>query len=712
MPQLITVPTPASGQTRVTFTSAEVGNGNPNDAGTLTNQDGGLAVRVQAEAADGTLTGPITRYTDEDIVFVAGAGEAGTFDVRDLVSGVSRGNQFASVQLGTQGDDTLDSYYEDRAAYINGGQGDDDILGSTANDFLVGGAGDDILTGDLGDDSLLGGAGDDIAYLDASLDGSDTIDLGDGNDAVAVSRQTAGQVRLTFTSAEVGNGSANDGGTLANQDGGLAVRIQAENDAGELDGDVSRADDEGITFFADEGVTFDVRDLVSGVSRGNQFVTASLGTAASEVIEGTDEADYINAGQGNDRIFGDAGNDFLVGGAGNDTLDGGTGIDGLLGGGGNDTYGVDNAGDQVFEAVGGGNDQVIATTSYTLAAGQEIETIRFANAFQGAANLTGNEFDQTIRGNDAANTLDGKGGVDILIGRGGDDTYGVDNANDQVLEAVGGGNDQVIAFTTYTLAEGQEIETLRFGNAFQNAANLTGNEFDQSIRGNDAANTLDGKGGVDILTGRGGDDTYGVDNAGDQVLEAVGGGNDQVIATTSYTLAAGQEIETLRFGNAFQGAANLTGNEFGQSIRGNDAANVLSGGGGQDRLDGRAGEDRLDGGTGADQLFGGAGADTFVFSTALGNDNIDTLGDFSAADDTIQLSQAIFTALDAGQLSASAFKETSAEGATVDADDRILYDRSTGALSYDADGSGDGAAVQFATVANRTALTFQDFVVA
>ena len=36
-------------------------------------------------------------------------------------------------------------------------------------------------------------------------------------------------IRLTFTSAEVGNGWALDDGTLSGQDGGLAVRLKLEN---------------------------------------------------------------------------------------------------------------------------------------------------------------------------------------------------------------------------------------------------------------------------------------------------------------------------------------------------------------------------------------------------------------------------------------------------------------------------------------------------
>jgi hypothetical protein len=56
---------------------------------------------------------------------------------------------------------------------------------------------------------MLGGAGNDVVNFNATTDGSDTVDLGEGDDRVNVSG-AAGQIRLTFTSAEIGNGNPND----------------------------------------------------------------------------------------------------------------------------------------------------------------------------------------------------------------------------------------------------------------------------------------------------------------------------------------------------------------------------------------------------------------------------------------------------------------------------------------------------------------------
>ena len=360
-------------QVRLTFTGSEVGNDSANDSDTMAGQDGGLAVRLQAEGASGGLVGPLSRFDDEGITFVAGDGV--TFDVRDLVSGAGSGDDFEVVALGSSGDDTIVAL-PGRPSYINAGQGNDTVTGSDANDFLAGGdgndglrgsqghdtldggngndllqggagndlllgrAGNDVLQGGLGDDTVLGGAGIDRAVFNVSTDGADAVDLGLGQDVVNVSANTATQVRLTFTSSEVGNGSGDDSDSMAGQDGGLAVRLSAENDTGALVGPVSRFDDEGVTFVAGPGVTFDIRDLVSGAARGDEFEVVSLGTSGNDNLTAAthDRPSYFNGGQGNDRLIGGDANDFLAGGSGNDVLGGGLGNDTVSGGAGLDVF--------------------------------------------------------------------------------------------------------------------------------------------------------------------------------------------------------------------------------------------------------------------------------------------------------------------------------------------------------------------------------------
>ncbi len=388
-----------------------------------------------------------------------------------------------------------------------------------------------------------------------------------------------------------------------------------------------------------------------------------------------------------------AGNDVLIGNAAANYLNGGGGADRTEGGLGNDTYVVDDAGDVVIEAAAAGNDLVYTRVSYSLAAGQEVETLSTAvNAGTDAIALMGNGFGQTLIGNYGANYLNGNGGADTMIGLNGDDTYVVNNAGDVVIEGAGGGNDLIYTRVSYVLGAGQSVETLSTAvNGGTEAINLTGNGLAQTLVGNYGANYLNGNGGSDTMIGLNGDDIYVVDDGGDIVLEGAGGGNDLVFTRASYTLAAGQQVEALSTAvNAGTEAMDLTGNEFANLLVGNFGANVLDGKGGNDTLQGLA------------------GADSFAFTTALGSGNVDTIVNYSVVDDTILLDDAVFAGLATGALASGAFVIGTA---AQDANDRIIYDSTTGALYFDADGNGVGAAVQFAMLNAGLTLTATDFVV-
>ena len=215
----------------------------------------------------------------------------------------------------------------------------------------------------------------------------------------------------------------------------------------------------------------------------------------------------------------------------------------MAGGAGNDTYTVDNAGDVVTEATGGGTDTVFTTVSYTLAAGSEVEVLR-ANAGATPLSLTGNEFANTIVGGTGNDTLSGGGGNDTLnggagadsmAGGAGNDTYNVDNVGDVVTEAAGEGTDTVLTTVNYSLAAGSEIEFLRVSGTA--GLSLTGNEFDNTLVGGNGADTLIGGAGNDVLNSGAGNDllTGGAGNdtmnggAGADVFSFVAGfGNDLV----------------------------------------------------------------------------------------------------------------------------------------------------------------------------------------
>jgi Ca2+-binding RTX toxin-like protein len=102
-------------------------------------------------------------------------------------------NGFSDVSVyGTSGDDLLDfsATTLHGLTWINGGLGNDTIIGSAGSelvfggvgsDSLVGGDGSDYLAGGAGDNTMVGGAGDDTLE---SLDGNDTFLVGGTGDGI------------------------------------------------------------------------------------------------------------------------------------------------------------------------------------------------------------------------------------------------------------------------------------------------------------------------------------------------------------------------------------------------------------------------------------------------------------------------------------------------------------------------------------------------
>ncbi|MBL8548131.1 MAG: PQQ-dependent sugar dehydrogenase [Hyphomonadaceae bacterium] len=559
------------------------------------------------------------------------------------------------------------------------------------NDTLDGGNGNDTLNGGIGTDVMDGGAGNDIYYVDNVGDVVFEGSPAGGADTVfsSVSRVLEANVEnLTLTGSAVnGGGNAGNnaiaGNALANVLWGLDGADILDGGAGAdtIDGgngnDIYVVDNAGD--FAYEASALGGADTI--VASVSWMLGANL-----EILSLTGSA--VNGG-GNaldNYIVGNAQANLLWGLAGADTLDGGAGADAMDGGDGDDVYIVDNAGDVAYEgSPTGGNDTVRSSVSRSLGANLENLTLT-GTAAQGG----GNALNNIIIGNASANLIWGLGGSDILDGGAGADTmdggdgndfYIVDNSGDFAYEAsTTGGIDQVVASISWVLGTNLEILSLT-----GTAVNGGGNALDNYIVGNAQANllwglagadTLDGGAGADAMDGGDGNDTYIVDNAGDFVYEpSAGGGIDTVRSSVSRGLET--NVENLILTGA--AAIDATGNGLANTLTGNGAANSLT---------------------------GGAGVDTFVFASPLGGGNIDTITDFDAANERINLDRAIFTQIGLGQLAVGAFVMGAAAG---DADDRIIYDPTTGALYYDADGNGGGAAVQFATLAPGLALENDNF---
>ncbi|MGO4524856.1 calcium-binding protein [Microvirga sp. 2MCAF35] len=332
-----------------------------------------------------------------------------------------------------------------------------------------------------------------------------------------------------------------------------------------------------------------------------------------------------------------------------DTLAGSNGASTLQGGAGDDVYFV-KAGTTLVEGAGGGTDTVYSDASYTLA--DHLENL-FATG-SAAINLTGNESNNLIVGNEANNQLFGAGGNDTLLGGGGNDTLN------------GGAGDDVI----------------------------------------------DGGAGADYMDGGAGNDTYVINDVND-VVNDTGGGIDSVTVTVSYDLNRLAGIENING----SGSASITlmGTAGNNGMNGGDGADILYGNAGNDVLNGFGGSDRLHGGLGADILTGGSGKDIFVFDTnPKTKGNADRITDFNVRDDSIYLENKYFKGMPAGSLSKPkkmASKYFYVGTKAHDADDRIIYNKKTGVLSYDDDGNGAHKAVAIATLSKNLKMTYSDFFV-
>lgn len=239
------------------------------------------------------------------------------------------------------------------------------------------------------------------------------------------------------------------------------------------------------------------------------------------------------------------------------------------------------------------------------------------------------------------------------------------------------------------------------------ADRLVGNGLSNELQGRAGSDTLDGGAGADVLIGGAGNDTYYIDGF-DTLVEAAGGGVDTAYASVSYALGD-SEVETLvALGST---AISLTGTGSANRLHGNSGTNTLKG---------QAGHDTIHGGGGNDTLWGEHGRDVFVFNSKLGthtsdrNVNFDRLTDFKVQDDTIWLDNAVFRKLGKGMETKPVklgLEFLSLSGDAKERDDHIIYNRKTGVLSYDADGSGKGRMVEFAQLAKNLKLTSSDFFV-
>ncbi|MEH2212487.1 beta strand repeat-containing protein [Nostoc sp.] len=581
---------------------------------------------------------------------------------------------------GGAGDDTLNAGYSTGNNTLNGDIGDDylNAIYSTGNNLLSGGVGNDYLSvsglddyesGNFrriygtGNNILKGGAGEDT--LDANYTtGKNTLIGGAGDDYLDASYTTgnntliagAGDDYLNVNNSEGNNllfgGDGND--ILSGGTSGYDPNHHFTSGNNTMDGGKGNDLLSAAYTFATEGIT----------------TTFNATTKTGSITAGTNRVSYNNIERldirgtaYDDNIVGSNGNDTLSGGnAGNDTIDGGKGDDVLFA-------------DYTYASEG-------ITTNFNA-------TTNTGSITTGANRVSYNNIERLY--------IVGTAHDDNIVGNSGNDTLSLDlRGNSTGNDTIDGGKGDDVLFADYTYAN-QGITT-NF-NATTNTGSITagtnwfsyknierldirGTAYDDNIVGNSGNDTLSAGGGKDTIDGGKGDDLLSVNYSG--TFKAMTSTFNATTNTGSITTG----INSVSYKNIER--LNILGTDVNDNIVGSNGNDTLCGGyfGGNDTL------------------TGGNGTDTFtVYSYTKG---VDTIDDFNATNELIQLSAYGFGSRSIGSLSANKF--TIGTSATT-SEERFIYNSATGALFFDQDGSASGfTQVQFAQLSAGLSLTNNNFV--
>lgn len=396
---------------RLTFDPTQVGNGYAYDAfGSI----GALGVKVQLEESGVLASGAgVSSFDNEAVFFEADPAQRGALrlsvyeraaNAAASDQGVYRGSfdvvAFGSVQndggvIGANALPTTDfsgAAFNGRAVYVNGGDGNDTVVGNSANDYLVGGTGDDQLFGQQGNDTLVGGAGKDTLVgsdgddlLDGGL-GDDTLLGGNGNDllmggdgkdlfiidsgADTILDLNALEVLQVTASNAVASAAITRSGYAATSETFNRGRVFFETDGGPVS--LSLADGpNGYSVVNKGAATVIVGSEFSDTLIGGVGADTLSGGGGADAIDGDAGADLIRGGLGNDLLFGGLGADTIFGESGADTIVGGQGVDIIDGGSGEDVvyYNASTDGADFVDLGSGDQDQVFLSTNGTTGSG-------------------------------------------------------------------------------------------------------------------------------------------------------------------------------------------------------------------------------------------------------------------------------------------------------------------------------------------------------
>ncbi len=626
--------------------------------------------------------------------------------------------------------------------FFSGGDGDDTISAGGGDDFIKGGRGADVLSGGDGLDRLSYAGSASGVSVDLNADGSG-FQAASGGDATG--DVISGFEHITGSSQGdilTGDDARN---FLLGGAGADTISASAGNDfiKGGSGADVLDGGDgfDRLSYAGSSAaVTVDLNSNLSGIqsasggdAQGDVISNFEhlTGSSHGDVLTGNEGRNFITGGAGADTISGGAGDDFVKSGSGADVIDGGEGLDRLSYAGSNAGVTIDLTADgSGFQSGSGGH-----------AAGDVISNFEHVTGSSHGDDLSGNAEVNNFAGGAGADTISAGGGNDFIKGGSGADVLDGGEGSDRLSYA-----GSSAAVTVNLTADGSGFQSASGGDAqgdvISGFERVTGTDFADMLTGDDARNYFAGDEGADTLSGGAGNDWIS------------GGEDDDVIAggVGADALFGGDGVDTLDY-SASAGAVMVdlrTGSDGVQSASGADAEGDLITD--FEGVIGSSAADILVASHAESHLTGGGGADSFVFATRPSDGALHQITDFALGEDLIEFDQLAFAGIFGGSdaesggeeggggeggfgeggfgegggeeggaeegeedpiVSQTLFEDQFVANATGEATEvyhRVIYNTTTGVVSYDGDGSDSSAATEIVQLDAGLALTHESFI--
>jgi hypothetical protein len=438
---------------------------------------GSAGAAVTASFADSTLTVAGDGANDNAVL---AATPGGNYALNGTDTGTPVDAAVKLVVNPAGGNDLVDVSALAAAQYdtlvINGGDGDD---------LLIGGRDGDVLNGDGGNDRLVAGPNPGGTV--------DAMNGGDGNDTMVWNNGDGSDVDEGGNGADTSevNGSATGNDVFTINPGAAAGRVQFDRTS--LNGATAGS-------FSIDAVT--ERFEVNGLG-GDDAITGAPGLAA-RLSNGM----RLNGGPGADTVTGGDTADLVEGGDANDTLDGGAGDDRVEGQRGNDVQRGGDGADTLVWNNGDGSDVDDGSAGLDTT---EVNGAGAGDTFVVTPNGTRTKFERTNLG---PFTLDIDTEALSVNGLGGDDTLTVvPGLAGRLAIVAGGGNGND------TLTGGDEPDAFSGGDGNDRIDGGRGFDVVDGDAGDDALFARDGSG--DLVRGGAGTDTAQTDAPGTDVVDGV-----------------------------------------------------------------------------------------------------------------------------------------------------------------------------------------------